>query len=151
MRRVSLSVLLLYQRVQPPVYKLQPHPTLTFTRLSYQRRSQGSFIFATRFTKSSNFLLAKVSQTSLRVLTSQFWLPSVGLPYLEEGRLPPPCNCCSPPSPTPPTPPSPPPSSHSTPCMSLGPHYPCDRQDSWSVIGRCVDQWESRVGGSVRG
>ena len=68
MRRVSLSVLLLYQRVQPPVYKLQPHPTLTFTRLSYQRRSQGSFIFATRFTKSSNFLLAKVSQASLRVL-----------------------------------------------------------------------------------
>ena len=65
MRRVSLSVLLLYQRVQPPVYKLQPHPTLTFTRLSYQRRSQGSFIFATRFTKSSNFLLAKVSPKRL--------------------------------------------------------------------------------------
>ena len=35
-----------YQRVLPPVYK-QTHPTLTFTHLSYQHRSQGSFIFAT--------------------------------------------------------------------------------------------------------
>ena len=43
---------------------------------------------------------------------------------------------------TPPTPTTPatPLLSHSTPCMSLPPHYPCDRQDSLSVIGRCVDQ-----------
>ena len=134
--RVSLSVLLLYQRVQPPVYKLEPHPTLTFTRLSYQRRSQGSFIFATRFTKSSNFLLAKVSQASLRVLNfdsrqsgSHIWRrggchhPATAAPLQVQPLQHPP-----------------PPSSHSTPCMSLGPHYPCDRQDSRSVIGRWEDQ-----------
>ena len=137
-----------YQRVLPPVYKRQPHPTLTFTPLSYQPPSQGSFIFATRFTQSFTsvaplcafkFSSSKSfsSQASLQFLSSLLNFDSRQSPsHIWRGGLLPPCFSL----PTPPTPNYPPPESHSTPCMSLPSHYPCDRQDSWSVIGGCVDQ-----------